>query len=144
MPGSGMDGRRDLPAEHGFRFFPGFYRHVPDTMSRIPLAGGSVLDRLTAATRVMIARAGGRAEMISTAHRPGSLDDLSVVSRFLFEWTTALGIPAGEQALLMERLMTLLTSCDERRFGQWKSRAGGSSSAPIAAHRRSARSSPTG
>ncbi|MDQ3468578.1 MAG: hypothetical protein M3487_02205 [Actinomycetota bacterium] len=45
---------------------------------------------------------------------------MSVVSRFLFEWTTALGIPAGEQALLMERLMTLLTSCDERRFGQWE------------------------
>src|SRR5690606_895443 len=25
-----------LPGEHGFRFFPGFYRHVIDTMSRIP------------------------------------------------------------------------------------------------------------
>ena len=35
VPGSGADGRRDLPAEHGFRFFPGFYRHVPDTMRRI-------------------------------------------------------------------------------------------------------------
>ena len=28
--------RHDLPAEHGFRFFPGFYRHLPDTMKRIP------------------------------------------------------------------------------------------------------------
>ena len=36
--------------------FPGFYRHIPDTMSRIPTADGTVLDRLTAATRVMIAR----------------------------------------------------------------------------------------
>ena len=34
VPGTGRDGRRDLPAEHGFRFFPGFYRHVTDTMSR--------------------------------------------------------------------------------------------------------------
>ena len=24
IEGSGLDGRRDLPAEHGFRFFPGF------------------------------------------------------------------------------------------------------------------------
>ena len=32
-------GRRDLPGEHGFRFFPGFYHHVPDTMRRIPFAG---------------------------------------------------------------------------------------------------------
>ena len=26
-----------FPAEHGFRFFPAFYRHLPDTMARIPL-----------------------------------------------------------------------------------------------------------
>ena len=24
VPGSGVDGRADLPAEHGFRFFPGY------------------------------------------------------------------------------------------------------------------------
>ena len=29
-------GRKDLPGEHGFRFFPGFYHHIPDTMRRIP------------------------------------------------------------------------------------------------------------
>ena len=79
-----------------------------------------MLDRLTAATRVMIARAGGANEMVSAAHRPSSLDELAVVSRFLFEWTTALGIPLAEQAVLMERLLTLLTSCDERRYEQWE------------------------
>jgi uncharacterized protein with NAD-binding domain and iron-sulfur cluster len=120
VPGSGIDGRRDLPAEHGFRFFPGFYRHLPDTMSRIPTSDGSVLDRLTAATRLMIAQAGGRGELVSAAHRPASIDDLGVVSRFLLEWTTTLGIPIGEQAVLMERLLTLLTSCDERRYEQWE------------------------
>ena len=35
-------------------------------------------------------------------------------------WTTALGIPRREQAVLFERLLTLLTSCDERRYGQWE------------------------
>src|SRR4051812_42729344 len=39
VPGSGTGGRPDLPGEHGFRFFPGFYKHLPDTMKRIPLAG---------------------------------------------------------------------------------------------------------
>ena len=39
VPGSATGGRADLPAEHGFRFFPGFYRHVPDTMRRIPVGG---------------------------------------------------------------------------------------------------------
>src|SRR3954465_4164438 len=38
-PGSGF------PGEHGFRFFPGFYRHLPDTMARIPSGGGARLGR---------------------------------------------------------------------------------------------------
>ena len=32
VPGTG---RHDLPGEHGFRFCPSFYRHLPDTMARI-------------------------------------------------------------------------------------------------------------
>jgi uncharacterized protein with NAD-binding domain and iron-sulfur cluster len=32
-----------LPAEHGFRFFPGFYRHLPDTMARIPAGAGTAI-----------------------------------------------------------------------------------------------------
>src|SRR5215207_3917168 len=43
VPGSGTGGRADLPAEHGFRFFPGFYRHLPDTMARIPGTGGGTV-----------------------------------------------------------------------------------------------------
>ena len=31
-----------------------------------------------------------------------------------------MGIPAAEQAVLFERLLTLLTSCDERRYAQWE------------------------
>ena len=38
-----------LPAEHGFRFFPAFYRHLPDTMARIPSGNGSARDRLVGA-----------------------------------------------------------------------------------------------
>ena len=36
--GAGAGARRapPLPGEHGFRFFPGFYKHVVDTMARIP------------------------------------------------------------------------------------------------------------
>jgi len=121
VPGSGTGGRHDLPAEHGFRFFPGFYRHLPDTMARIPLAGGrSVKDRLTGATRILLAQAGGRNEMIAGAHLPESLEDLAVLSRFLLDVMTGLGIPAYEHAILVERLLTLLTSCDERRYGQWE------------------------
>src|SRR3954462_12422178 len=120
VPGSGTGGRPDLPAEHGFRFFPGFYRHLPDTMQRIPMAAeGTVADRLTGGTRILLAQAGGRNEVIAAAHAPESLDDLAVLSRFLLEVMTGLGIPPHEHAWLMERVLTLLTSCDARRYEQW-------------------------
>lgn len=34
-------GREKLPGEHGFRFFPGFYRNIIATMDEIPNASGS-------------------------------------------------------------------------------------------------------
>ena len=122
VPGSGTGGRADLPAEHGFRFFPGFYRHLPDTMSHIPgpRAGKSVLAELVAAEMLMIARADGSNELVTPAHAPISIDDFAAVTRFLVTWFTELGIGLDEQAFFMQRLVTLLTSCDERRFGQWE------------------------
>src|SRR5262245_13562330 len=46
-------GKDRLPGEHGFRFFPGWYRHLPDTLGRIPYRGkrtyyegATVLDNL--------------------------------------------------------------------------------------------------
>src|SRR3712207_3853933 len=115
VPGSGTGGRADLPAEHGFRFFPGFYRHVPDTMRRIPVGGGAVADPLVGAPRILLAQAGGRNELLAAAHLPESREDLAVLSRFLLDFSLRLGIPPHEHALFMERLLTLLTSCDERR-----------------------------
>jgi uncharacterized protein with NAD-binding domain and iron-sulfur cluster len=120
--GSGRDGRRDLPGEHGFRFFPGFYRHLPDTMRRIPHGDRSngVFDNLVAATRILMAQAGGRNELVTAAHLPESLEDFGVVSRWLFEWATSVGVPPQDHAFFVERLLTLLTSCEERRYGQWE------------------------
>src|SRR5688572_24314106 len=117
--GSGTDGRADLPGEHGFRFFPGFYRHLPDTMGRIPLAGGTVVDHLVGATRILFAQAGGPNEIIAPAHLPESAEDFAVLARFLRNAATQVGVPPHEYAILVERLLTLLTSCDERRIGQW-------------------------
>jgi uncharacterized protein with NAD-binding domain and iron-sulfur cluster len=119
VPGSGTGGRADLPGEHGFRFFPGFYRHLPDTMGRIPVGGRSVRDHLVGATRILFAQAGGPNEIIAPAHLPESAEDFTVLARFLSEAATQVGVPAHEYAILVERLLTLLTSCDERRVGQW-------------------------
>jgi uncharacterized protein with NAD-binding domain and iron-sulfur cluster len=121
VPGSASSGRANLPAEHGFRFFPGFYRHLPDTLSRIPGRGRDrVSDDLAAAEMLMIARDEGRNELVAPAHAPASIDDFTALTRFLVAWFGELGIDAGEQAFFLERLMVLLTSCEERRFGQWE------------------------
>src|ERR671919_1272783 len=67
FPGSATGGREPLPGEHGFRFFPGFYRHLPDAMRRVPYEARTVFDNLVTATEVQIARSNGR-ELISPAH----------------------------------------------------------------------------
>ena len=120
VPGSGTGGRSDLPAEHGFRFFPGFYRHLPDTMARIPHGSGTAADHLVPATRILLAQAGGRRELVASARAPSSLDDLAVTVRFVWEFGTSAGIPPPELGLFVERLFTLLVSCDDRRYEQWE------------------------
>ncbi len=108
-----------LPAEHGFRFFPGFYRHLPDTMARIPAGAGTVCDRLVGAERILLAQAGGRNELVAPAHVPESIGDVQALARFAFGAASAIGVPAAEVAFLIERVLALLTSCDERRYRQW-------------------------
>ena len=115
--GSGTDGRSDLPGEHGFRFFPGFYRHVIDTMRRIPYgASGSVFDNLTAATRILLAR-DGREDTFWVARVPDTVADFRV---FLGELFTNLDIPAEETAYFVERMLVIATSCQKRREEEYE------------------------
>jgi uncharacterized protein with NAD-binding domain and iron-sulfur cluster len=124
VPGSGTAGRRDLPGEHGFRFFPGFYRHLPDTMKRIPFDGQphGVLANLEPASRVQVARAGG-SEIISPAHFPASLSDLDLAFHSLFAYATDLGITLPDQLHFADRLLLLLTSCEKRRFAEYENQS---------------------
>jgi 15-cis-phytoene desaturase len=114
--GSGTGGRRDLPGEHGFRFFPGFYKHVIDTMRRIPYAAGNVSDNLTVATRILMARS-GKSEITAVAQWPKSLDDLRVL---LCELLTPLGVAPDELTYFVSRLQVLATSCPERRLAEYE------------------------
>ncbi|KHO20829.1 polyprenyl synthetase [Mycolicibacterium setense] len=120
FPGSGTGQRKDLPGEHGFRFFPGFYRHVPDTMVRIPHNGRTVADHLVTATQMMLAQANGANEVITPTQFPPSLDNLSVTIKAIWDLGVGLGIPPLEMTAFVERLLTLMCSCEERRFGQWE------------------------
>ncbi len=120
VPGSQTPGRAPLPAEHGFRFFPGFYRHLYDTMQRIPDRDHKVFGNLVTPKRMMLAQAGGRDEYVGPMTPPASLDDFAVASRFIWSIGTQLGIPPLELAAFFERMLTFLTSCDQRRIEEWE------------------------
>jgi uncharacterized protein with NAD-binding domain and iron-sulfur cluster len=120
IPGTG--GRRALPGEHGFRFFPGFYRHLPDTMTNIPYAGQlrGVFDNLVTSTQVQIAREGRQNELVAPAHFPDSPSDWQAIMRFALEFATHVGIPLQEQIAFVGVVNDLLSACEERRFGQYE------------------------
>ncbi|WP_433492772.1 hydroxysqualene dehydroxylase [Nocardia grenadensis] len=123
VPGTGADGRADLPGEHGFRFFPGCYQHIPDTMRRIPFPGNpnGVLDNLI---RVEGTVAGFRDRPpIFAPVEVGALDQLtperlqnSIISAFGF----IPELPSHELAFFAKQMLMWFTSSTERRFGQWE------------------------
>ena len=112
VAGSGAAGRKDLPGEHGFRFFPGFYKHVTDTMSRIPFgsSGANCRDNLVLATRILLARQ-GKIDPVWVARFPETLDDFRTAFLALFD---NLDIPHDEITFFVTRLLALATSCEER------------------------------
>ena len=121
----GVDWRGPLPGEHGFRFFPGFYRHVTHTMSRIPYPGqpGGVLDNLVSATEVQLAQEDGRNELVTPAHFPVTTSDWRATLRFATEYAINLGIPVAEQVHFVSLLSDLLSACEERRFEQYENQS---------------------
>ncbi|PXX63237.1 uncharacterized protein with NAD-binding domain and iron-sulfur cluster [Nocardia tenerifensis] len=123
VPGTGTGGRPDLPGEHGFRFFPGFYQHVPDTMRRIPFADNrnGVWNNLVAVPEARFARRGGDDFRLPLGARsraafaPDSFRE--TVGAAL---ATALNMPANEGVYFANRLLVFNSSCDARRLGQWE------------------------
>ncbi|MFF9070147.1 FAD-dependent oxidoreductase [Streptomyces sp. NPDC014891] len=116
--GTGREGRRDLPGEHGFRFFPGFYRNVTETMARIPSpgagaggAGRTVADRLVATSEVLYARDRGRDGVvvdISGGPAARSVEaTLRAAGRLLARTP---GLTSAESAHFANRLLVYATS----------------------------------
>ncbi|MCX6400085.1 MAG: FAD-dependent oxidoreductase [Propionibacteriales bacterium] len=120
--GTGSGGRADLPGEHGFRFFPGFYHHVPETMRRIPFGSGTVGDNLVAATGGKFLRGGDHADAFVFGIGPDPVSLLTVdgLRRYLLDNLGGHAVPPHELVYFVERLLVFLTSCDERRLGQWE------------------------
>ena len=77
---SDEEGKQVL-GEHGFRFFPGFYQHVTDTMSRIPYRNGrSVEDNLVPTSESLMARVTGE-EVVASTGTPETFEEWAQLLR---------------------------------------------------------------
>ncbi|MFB6284336.1 MAG: oleate hydratase [Halobacteria archaeon] len=103
-------GEMDLPAEHGFRFMPGCYSHLPDTMERIPADEGTVSDNLVTASSLRKSMV-GQPDRISADEIPRSVKEFRETTQKMV-WRGE--VPALEHNYFLNRVMTLLTSCEER------------------------------
>ena len=109
-----------LPGEHGFRFFPGFYRHVVHTMGRIPCGRGSVAQNLVDTTELEIAPF-DRPSYVLPAKFPWSSEDLKVdVFAVVAALSGQVGVAPDDGAFFATKMWEFLTSCEERRLVEYE------------------------
>ncbi len=125
VPNTGSMGpngpRKPLPGEHGFRFFPRFYKHVVDTMSRIPYGNGkTVEDNLVDTTRVEMARYDQR-PMVFPSRSPRTFADVrEIIDEFPTIFGPDFGVSPEEIAFFGARVWQIITSCEERRMEEYE------------------------
>jgi geranylgeranyl pyrophosphate synthase/uncharacterized protein with NAD-binding domain and iron-sulfur cluster len=120
---SGAEGpiEHRLPGEHGFRFFPGFYKHVVDTMRRTPsFDGRKAADHLAPTTRVGFTQY-GKPAFVAPAAFPLTPSDAGAVLRdILLTFEPITGLMPDDLAFFGARVWQILTSCKERRLGEYE------------------------
>jgi uncharacterized protein with NAD-binding domain and iron-sulfur cluster len=111
-----------VPGEHGFRFFPGFYRHLFDTMARIPLPqGGSVLDNLVEIDEELLAL-GGQRHLRLRASAPRQLSELRQLLE-LDRDLRGLGLTGDDLQRFGDSLWRFATSCPARRNAEYEAQS---------------------
>lgn len=106
------------PGEHGFRFFPGWYRHLTDTMRRIPYhrtGGGrrTVADNLVSVKSNLLTWF-DRAPMTLPLRVPGSVNEAVTAAQFIAEFS-GLGVTTAEVALFFGKMVEFLIASEEKR-----------------------------
>ncbi|MEZ4686213.1 MAG: FAD-dependent oxidoreductase [Bacteroidia bacterium] len=125
VPDSAAPGFEPLPGEHGFRFFPGFYRHLGDTMKRIPLdlndankkIKRTAFHNLVESQTVTMARA-DQAPFSALVHFPHSFRQLKQEITSIMH--ANLGLTDSDKDKIAEKLWQILTSCQERRSNEYE------------------------
>lgn len=110
-----------LPGEHGFRFFPGFYKHVTDTMKRTPLktknfkkGDPTCFDNLADTETIMITR-DNKPNIVFPTNFLGSIKNIKSLYHLYKNRNTLMTLEPGESNLFKNKMLQLMGSCDERR-----------------------------
>lgn len=117
VPETGTNGRRDLPGEHGFRFYPRFYRHVTEQMARIPVGERTVADALKPTTEAAIALIDDTTwyrfsrKKLTTPY--SILETLEVFFQHL-------DFDRNDVAVFGAKLLQFATACDARRLAEYE------------------------
>jgi uncharacterized protein with NAD-binding domain and iron-sulfur cluster len=121
VPGSTAAGRAQLPGEHGFRFFPGFYKNLGDTMRRIPTVEGTVYDRLVRAStyRTSFEDRPDLTIPLELLPLPRGVTADAFVQSLAAVLVEVFKLPLDQALYFASKLFVYVTSCDERRLGQW-------------------------
>ncbi len=112
--GTGTNGRKDLPGEHGFRFFPSFYRHVIATMGEIEVPGGTVSGRIKRSDDMGMAEE--HASYVFKRHPPRKLDDFFDIVKTIREFFDQTDVPEQDVARFAHAMLGYMISCEERRL----------------------------
>jgi putative NAD(P)-binding protein len=111
------------PGEHGFRFFPTFYRHVIDTMTRIPsafptLGRVTVADHLRPTPSRLLARY-KKTPIVMPSSPP--IDDPLLIVSFFFQLLGAdTGLTISDIFDFALKLIQIATSSKSRRLAQYE------------------------
>ncbi len=115
--------RLPLPGEHGFRFFPGFYKHITETFKEIPVRGAkgaagaaTVFDRLETVPRLALARLNAPT-IILDAKLPTNWQDVLLPIQALFSNTE---LSKEDLLFFARRIWQIMTSCQERRLAEYE------------------------
>lgn len=117
VAGTAAGSRLDLPGEHGFRFYPSFYRYLILTMSEIPLDpdkldGPKVADNLHPCDEAGFGAADGGGLRKMLRREPRSFFDLAATLSLFFEDLRVSPLDAGRFG---KKMLRYLSSCRARR-----------------------------
>ncbi len=112
-----------LPGEHGFRFFPGFYKHIIDTMKRIPFqednsSSKSVFDNLTATKTIMLSRYNDSPIVVLSSF-PKSFKQFREALKLIKKDKSRLS--KEEKVFFVKRVWQLMSSCQDRKQNEYES-----------------------